>query len=106
MQNKGEIMTIFDVKGTTEDITENILDSIIEETKLIDSIQNKTPGSKMLMFQVYFRGLKDGLRISSGGILNEEDPIVNMIDNEIISKIISGRLTDKEGWQIMLTLGT
>jgi hypothetical protein len=97
-------MPIYEVKGTAEDVTEKILDAIIEEIKLIDSIQNKTPGSKMLMFQVYFRGLKDGLRISSGGILNQEDPIVNMIDNDIIGGITSGRLSDKEGWYTMLTL--
>lgn len=98
-------MPIFDVKGTMEDLTDNILDSINEEIKLIASIQNQTPDSKMRMFQVYFRGLKDGLRISSGGILNEEDPIINMIDHDIIGGIVSGRLSDKEGWHTMLTLG-
>jgi hypothetical protein len=98
-------MPIFDVKGTMEDITEDILDSIIEEVKLIASIQNQTPESKMRMFQVYFRGLKDGLRISSGGIINDEDPVINMIDHDIIGGIISGRLSDKEGWNTMLTLG-
>lgn len=97
-------MPVFDVKGTTEDITENILYSIIEEIKLIDSIQNQTPESKMRMFQVYFRGLKDGLRISSGGILDQEDPIIHMIDRDIIGGIISGRLSDKEAWFIMLKL--
>ncbi len=50
-------MPVFDVKGTTEDITENILESIVEEIKLIDRIQNQTPESKMRMFQVYFRGV-------------------------------------------------
>jgi hypothetical protein len=97
-------MPIFDVKGTMKDITEDILDSIIEEVKLIARIQNQTPESKMRMFQVYFRGLKDGLRISSGGILNEEDPVINMINNYIIGGIISGRMSDKEGWDTMLTL--
>lgn len=99
-------MTIFEVKGSMEDITDKILDSITEEVKLIASIQNQTQQSKMLMFQVYFRGLKDGLRISSGGILNEEDPLIVMIDHDIIGGIISGRLSDKEGWQTMMTLGT
>jgi hypothetical protein len=56
------------------------------------------------MFQVYFRGLKDGLRISSGGILDEEDPIIQMISHDIIGGIISGRITDKEAWPIMHTL--
>jgi hypothetical protein len=97
-------MPIFEVKGTMEDLTDNILDSIIEEIKLIASIQNQTPESKMRMFQVYFRGLKDGLRISSGGILNEEDPIIIMIDHDIIGRIISGKLSDKEGWRVMLAL--
>jgi hypothetical protein len=97
-------MPVFDVKGTTEDITENILESVIEEIKLIDRIQNMTPESKMRMFQVYFRGLKDGLRISSGGILDQEDPILHMIDHDIIGGIISGRITDKEAWFIMHTL--
>lgn len=97
-------MPVFDVKGTTEDITENILDSIIEEIKLIERIQNQTPESKMRMFQVYFRGLKDGLRISSGGILDQEDPIIHMIDHDIIGGIISGRLSDKEAWSVMHTL--
>lgn len=99
-------MPIFEVKGTMEDLTEKILESIIEEIELIARIQNQTPESKMRMFKVYFRGLKDGLRISSGGILNEEDPIINMIDHDIIGGIISGRLSDKEGWNTMLTLGT
>jgi hypothetical protein len=99
-------MPIFDVKGTMEDLTEKILDSIIEEVKLIARIQNQTPESKMRMFQVYFRGLKDGVRIVSGGILTDEDPLINMIDHDIISGIISGRLSDKEGWQIMSTLET
>lgn len=98
-------MTVFETKGTMEDITEDILDSIIKEVKLIASIQNQTSQSKMLMFQVYFRGLKDGLRIPSRGIINDEDPVVNMIDHDIIGGIISGRLTDKEGWETMLTLG-
>jgi hypothetical protein len=98
-------MTIFEVKGTMEDITEDILDSIIEEVKLIAQIQNQTAQSKMLMFQVYFRGLKDGLRITSGGIINEEDSVINMIENIIIGGITSGKITDKEGWEIMLTLG-
>lgn len=97
-------MPVFDVKGTTEDITVNILESIIEEIKLIDRIQNQTPESKMRMFQVYFRGLKDGLRISSGGILDEEDPMIRMIDHDIIGGIISGRLSDKEAWSVMHTL--
>ena len=97
-------MPVFDVKGTIEDITENILESIIEEVKLIKRIQNQTPESKMRMFQVYFRGLKDGLRISSGGILDQEDPIIHMIDHDIISGIISGRISDKDAWSIMLTL--
>lgn len=97
-------MPVFDVKGTMEDMTEEILDSIIEEIKLIDRIQNQTPESKMRMFQVYFRGLKDGLRISSGGILDEEDPIIRMIDHDIIGGIISGRLSDKEAWSVMHTL--
>lgn len=97
-------MPIFDVKGTMEDMTEEILDSIIEEIKLIDRIQNQTPESKMRMFQVYFRGLKEGLRISSGGILDEEDPIVHMVGHDIIGGIISGRITDKEAWSIMHTL--
>ena len=66
-------MPIFDVKGTEEDLTEEILDSIVEEVKLIQQIQNQTEQSKMLMFQTYFRGLKDGLKIASGGILNEEN---------------------------------
>ena len=44
-------MPVFDVKGTIEDITENILDSIIEEIKLIDRIQNMTPESKMACFK-------------------------------------------------------
>jgi hypothetical protein len=39
-------MPVFDIKGTMEDITEKILDSIIEEIKLIDRIQNQTPESK------------------------------------------------------------
>jgi hypothetical protein len=99
-------MPIFDVKGTMEDITEEILDSITEEVKLIARIQNQTPESKMRMFQVYFRGLKDGLRISSGGIINDEDPVITMIDHDIIGGIISGRISDKEGWETMLTLGT
>lgn len=99
-------MPIFDVKGTMEDLTENILDSIMEEVKIITRIQNQTPESKMRMFQVYFRGLKDGLRISSGGILNEEDPIIKIIDNDIIGGIISGRLSDKEGWIMVSTLWT
>ena len=98
-------MPIFDVKGTMEDITDNILDSITEEIKLITRIQNQTPESKMRMFQVYFRGLKDGLRISSGGTINDEDPIINMIDHDIIGGIISGRLSDKEGWHTMSILG-
>lgn len=97
-------MPVFDVKGTMEDMTEEILDSIIEEIKLIDRIQNQTPESKMRMFQVYFRGLKDGLRISSGGILDQEDPIIHMIGHDIIGGIISGRITDKEAWSIMHTL--
>lgn len=97
-------MPVFDVKGTTEDITVSILESIIEEIKLIDRIQNQTPESKMRMFQVYFRGLKDGLRISSGGILDEEDPMIRMIDHDIIGGIISGRLSDKEAWSVMHTL--
>jgi hypothetical protein len=99
-------MPIFDVKGTMEDLTDKILESIIEEIELIARIQNQTPESKMRMFQVYFRGLKDGLRISSGGILNDEDPAINMIDHDIIGGIISGRISDKEGWNTMLTLGT
>ena len=99
-------MPIFDVKGTMEDITEEILDSIIEEVKLIARIQSQTSQSKMLTFQVYFRGLKDGLRISSGGIINDEDPVINMIDNDIIGGIISGRISDKDGWETILTLGT
>ncbi len=99
-------MPIFEVKGTMEDITENILDSIIEEVKLIARIQNQTSQSKMLMFQVYFRGLKDGLRISSEGIINDEDPVIRMIDHDIIGGIISGRLSDKDGWETMLTIGT
>lgn len=98
-------MPIYEVKGTEEDITDNILESIIEEVKLISRIQNQTPQSKMLMFQVYFRGLKDGLRILSGGILDQEDPIINMIDHDIIGGITSGRLSDKEGWNTMLMLG-
>ena len=98
-------MPIYEAKGTAEDVTDNILDSIIEEVKLIGMIQNQTPGSKMRMFQVYFRGLKDGLRISSGGVLNQEDPIINMINDDIIGGIISGRISDKEGWNTMLTLG-
>jgi hypothetical protein len=89
-----------------EDLTDKILESIIEEIELIARIQNQTPESKMRMFQVYFRGLKDGLRISSGGILNDEDPAINMIDHDIIGGIISGRISDKEGWNTMLTLGT
>lgn len=97
-------MPVFDVKGTMEDMTDEILDSIIEEIKLIDRIQNQTPESKMRMFQVYFRGLKEGLRISSGGILDEEDPIILMIDHDIIGGIISGRLSDKEAWSVMHTL--
>jgi len=97
-------MPVFDVKGTMEDMTEEILDSIIEEIKLIDRIQNQTPESKIRMFQVYFRGLKDGLRISSGGILDQEDPIIHMIDHDIIGGIISGRLSDKEAWSVMHTL--
>ncbi len=97
-------MPVFDVKGTMEDMTEQILDSIIEEIKLIDRIQNQTPESKMRMFQVYFRGLKDGLKISSGGILDQEDPIVHMVGHDIIGGIISGRITDKEAWSIMHTL--
>ncbi len=40
-------MPVFDVKGTIEDITEHILDSINEEIKLISRIQNQTPESKM-----------------------------------------------------------
>lgn len=99
-------MPIFEVKGTMEDLTDKILDSIIDEIKLIARIQNQTPQSKMLMFQVYFRGLTDGLRISSGGILNDEDPVINMIDHDIIGGIISGRISDKEGWNTMLTLET
>lgn len=91
-------MPIFDVKGTMEDLTESVLDSIIEEIKLIDRIQNKTPESKMRTFQVYFRGLKDGLRISSGGIIDKEDPIISMIDSDIIGKIISGKLSDRQAW--------
>ena len=97
-------MPVFDVKGTMEDMTEEILDSIIEEIKLIDRIQNQTPESKMRMFQVYFRGLKDGLRISSGSILDQEDPMIQMIDHDIIGGIISGRLSDKEAWSVMYTL--
>jgi hypothetical protein len=97
-------MPIYEVKGTAEDVTERILDSIIEQVKFISTIKNQTQGSKMLMFQTYFRGLKDGLRIASGGILNQEDPVINMINNDIIGGIISGKLSDKEGWQIMLTL--
>lgn len=97
-------MPIFDVKGTMEDITDDILDSIIEEIKLIASIQNQTSQSKMLMFQVYFRGLKDGLRISSGGVINDEDPIIIMIDHDIIGGITSGKLSDKEGWNMMLAM--
>lgn len=99
-------MPIYEVKGTAEDVTYKIIDSIIKEVKRIGEIQNQTQGSKMLMFQVYFRGLKDGLRIASGGILNQEDPIINMINDDIIGGIISGRLSDKEGWQTMLTLET
>lgn len=97
-------MPVFDIKGTMEDMTEEILDSIIEEVKLIKRIQNQTPESKMRMFQVYFRGLKDGLRISSGGILDQEDHIIHMIGHDIIGGIISGRISDKEAWSIMLTL--
>jgi hypothetical protein len=97
-------MPVFDVKGTMEDMTEEILDSIIEEIKLIDRIQNQTPESKMRMFQAYFRGLKDGLKISSGSILDQEDPIVHMVGHDIIGGIISGRITDKEAWSIMHTL--
>jgi hypothetical protein len=82
-------MPIYEVKGTEEDVTEKILDAIIEEIKRIGSIQNQTQGSKMLMFQVYFRGLKNGLRIASGGILNQEDPIIIMINDVII------------GWEII-----
>ena len=99
-------MPIFDVKGTEEDLTEKILDSIIEEVKWIKRIQNQTDQSKMLMFQVYFRGLKDGLKIASGGRLNEEDPIILMITHDIIYKVISGKLSDKEAWQMMLTFET
>lgn len=99
-------MPIFDVKGTMEDLTDNISDSIIEEIGLITRIQNQTPESKMHMFQVYFRGLKDGLRILSGGIINDEDPIINMIDYDIIGRIISGRLSNKERWNTILTSGT
>jgi hypothetical protein len=99
-------MPIFDVKGTMEDITEEILDSITEEVKLIARIQNQTPESKMRMFQVYFRGLKDGLRISSGGIINYEDRVIDMIDHNIIGEIISGGLSDKEGWNTLSALVT
>ena len=99
-------MPVFDVKGTEEDLTEDILDAIVEEVKLIKSIQNQTDQSKMLMFQTYFRGLKDGLKIASGGRLNEEDPIILMITHDIIYKIISGKLSDKEAWKIMLTFET
>lgn len=95
---------IFEVKGTEADITEKILDSIVEETKWISRIQNQTQQSKMLMFQDYFRGLKDGLRIAFGGYLNEEDPIIKIIDNDIIGGIISGRMSDKEGWIMVSTL--
>ena len=104
-QNIGEIIMIFEVKGTEADITENILDSIMEEVKWISMIQNQTQQSKMLMFQVYFRGLKDGLRIVSGGFLDEEDPIIKIIDNDIIGGITSGRLSDKEGWIMVSKLG-
>lgn len=99
-------MTIFEVKGTLEDITGKILDSIVEEAKWISRIQNQTQESKMHMFQVYFRGLKDGLRISSGGFLNEEDPIIKIIDHDVIGGITSGKLSDKEGWIMVSTLGT
>lgn len=99
-------MTVFEVKGTLEDITDKILDSIMEEVKIIARIQFQTPESKMRMFQVYFRGLKDGLRIPSGGYLNEEDPIIKIINDDIIGGIISGRLSDKEGWIMVSTLGT
>ena len=99
-------MPVFDVKGTEEDLTEEILDAIVEDVKLIKRIQNQTDQSKMLMFQTYFRGLKDGLKIASGGRLNEEDPMIHIIDYDIIGKIITGKLSDKEAWQIMLKIDT
>lgn len=99
-------MPIFEVKGTEEDLTEDILDAIIDDVKLIKRIQNQTDQSKMLMFQTYFRGLKEGLKIASGGRLNEEDPIILMITHDIIYKVVSGKLSDKEAWQMMLTFET
>lgn len=99
-------MPVFDVRGTMEDLTDDILDSIIDEIKLIERIQNMTLEAKMRMFQVYFRGLKDGLKIASGNILNEEDPMIRIIDNDIIGKIITGKLSDKEAWHTMLTFVT
>lgn len=83
-------MSIYEVKGATEELTENILGSIFEEVKLINRIQNMTPEARMRMFQVYFRGLKDGLSIASEGLLDQEkmrDPIIDIINNDIISTL-------------------
>ncbi len=84
--------------GSKQDISDDILESTIEEIKIIDRTLFMTPQAKMRMFQVYFRGLKDGLRILSGNVVNQEDPLIKMIDDNIISGIISGKLSDKDAW--------
>ncbi len=88
-------------KGYTEDLTENILDSIIEEVKRIDSIQNMIPENRMFQFKAYFRGLKNGLDIVSKGFLMHDmikDPIIRTIEDDIIMGIVSGKLTYRQAW--------
>lgn len=94
-------MPIYKVEGHTEELTGDILDSIVEEVKLIDSFQYMIPERRIFLFKAYFKGLTDGLSIASKGLLMQEkikDPIIRIIEDDIIGGLISGRLNDRQAW--------